>query len=665
VGVLLPVVIGWTILAFVRQVRYQRSLVDNVRVSAANTGEIIEGSLQHAMLTNDFGDLYEMVIDIGAQARVKQLFLLDKGGRVLVSTDAAQVDTTIDLENETCQTCHQYEAASRNESVILDADGGARVFRNVNAIENSAECTGCHDAGDAVLGVLITDLDMSSVDRVLAADRRRNLLWSLGSVLLVTGTVHLLMSRLVIDPLERLVHGMRRVSAGDLDVQVPSQSSDETGELTRSFNEMVGGLRERDALEGRLKERTEALQAQTERLSVLNALAEAVSQSLDIDKILDSTLRTLHELLHVRASWVVLRNDEHDAFELVAGHGLPEGIDRSQVLCAWDQSTCSDVYAAGESKILQDVQAQGCPMVERFRREGFHARVCVPLHSKDRVLGVMSLVGSAQDGAFSLGQDTLDLLNAVGQQVGMAIENAQLYAELRREEMLRRHLLERTMTAQEEERKRIALELHDQTGQILTSLIMTLGVLGEADSLSAVREHVADVREMAAQVLKEVHDLALELRPSVLDDLGLLAALRDLHKAFRDRFRFPIDFQVLGLDARRLPAHIETALYRIVQEALTNVARHARAHGVSVLLECRRSAVKLIVEDDGVGFDVLAAQHAGSRERLGLYGMRERASLVGGQLTIESSPGMGTAVYVEIPLDRGEDCRGQDPIAGC
>jgi signal transduction histidine kinase len=428
---------------------------------------------------------------------------------------------------------------------------------------------------------------------------------------------------------------------------------------------MVGGLRERNALERRLQDRTAALQAQTERLSMLNALAETVSQSLDIDLILDSALTKLHELLNVRASWVVLRTNGHDAFEFAAGHGLPEGMGSAQVLCAWDQSSCSEVFAAAEARVLRDPMGQGCRLVEHFQREGHSSRVCVPLQSKDRVLGVLSVVGDAQDGGLALDRDMLELLNAVGRQVGMAVENAQLYAELQGEQVLRRHLLERTLTAQEEERRRIALELHDQTGQILTSLIMTLGMLGEADSLSAVHAHVSEVREMAAQVLREVHDLALELRPSILDDLGLLPALRALHKDFQDRFHLPVDFQVLGLDSRRLPAHIETALYRIVQEALTNVARHARARGVSVLLECRSREVRLIVEDDGIGFDVAAAMRAGSRERLGLYGMRERASLVGGTLTIESSPGTGTAVYVEMPLDEGVEGRGQDPSAGC
>jgi signal transduction histidine kinase len=161
---------------------------------------------------------------------------------------------------------------------------------------------------------------------------------------------------------------------------------------------------------------------------------------------------------------------------------------------------------------------------------------------------------------------------------------------------------------------------------------------------------VPELRALVSRILQDVHDLALELRPSVLDDLGLLAALRHLHKEAQDRFRLPVDLQVLGLDGERLPSEVETALYRIVQEALTNIARHANAHSVSVLLERRGASLKLIVEDDGHGFDVASMMSSHSRDRLGLYGMRERASLLDGTLTIESSSGMGTAIYVEIPL---------------
>ena len=219
--------------------------------------------------------------------------------------------------------------------------------------------------------------------------------------------------------------------------------------------------------------------------------------------------------------------------------------------------------------------------------------------------------------------------------MGIAVEKVSLYEKVRREETLRRHLLERVMTVQEEERKRIALELHDQIGQPLTSLIMTLGMLSEANSLQEAKSRVHELRDVVSQILQEVHDLALELRPSMLDDLGLLAALRHLHKEFQDRFRLPVDLQVLSLDGRRLPSDVETALYRIVQEALTNVARHAHASGVGVLLEKRGGAVKFIVEDDGDGFDVPSLTPSGQlgERRLGLYGMQERAALLGGTFT--------------------------------
>jgi signal transduction histidine kinase len=258
-----------------------------------------------------------------------------------------------------------------------------------------------------------------------------------------------------------------------------------------------------------------------------------------------------------------------------------------------------------------------------------------------------------------------DLLTAVGRQIGVAVENASLYGELRRTERLRRQLMERAIELQEEERRRIARELHDQTSQRLTSVLMTLGILAEAKSLEETRAHVSDLRAAVGQTLEEVHDLALELRPRLLDELGLVAALRHDLGEFRDRFHIPIDLQVVGLDRGRLPSRVETALYRIAQQALVNVARHAHAQNVGVLLEDRGSLVVLIVEDDGVGFDVeeVMGSHV-QQTNLGLYGMRERASLLGGRLTIESTLGGGTSVFAEIPLEREERSSDQDPTVG-
>ncbi|HXF84891.1 MAG TPA: HAMP domain-containing protein [Anaerolineales bacterium] len=218
--------------------------------------------------------------------------------------------------------------------------------------------------------------------------------------------------------------------------------------------------------------------------------------------------------------------------------------------------------------------------------------------------------------------------------------------ELRRErETLRRQLMEKVIATQEDERRRIARELHDSTSQNLTSLIVGLRMMEAQCVHCPSPTKAADLRQLASHTLEEVHDLSMRLRPRVLDDLGLAAALERLAHEWQARYKIPVDV-VIQLD-ERLPGEIETALYRIVQEALTNIARHAQAKSASILVEKRGGSVRAIVEDDGVGFDPSA--QLGERH-LGLLGMRERAELLGGTLTIESAPQSGTSVFIEIPL---------------
>ena len=219
--------------------------------------------------------------------------------------------------------------------------------------------------------------------------------------------------------------------------------------------------------------------------------------------------------------------------------------------------------------------------------------------------------------------------------------------DLRRErEILRRQLLERVITTQEEERKRIARELHDSTSQTLTSLMVGLRVMETTCPDCQIQEQARDLRDVAAQTLDEVHALAMQLRPRVLDDMGLSAALQRLVSDWQARHKIPVDLLITIGDAR-LPGSIETALYRIIQETLTNVARHAQAKSVSVLVERRGENIVAVIEDDGAGFDPNAVQ---DQQSLGILGINERAELLGGKLTIESTPGSGTSVFVEIPL---------------
>jgi signal transduction histidine kinase len=159
------------------------------------------------------------------------------------------------------------------------------------------------------------------------------------------------------------------------------------------------------------------------------------------------------------------------------------------------------------------------------------------------------------------------------------------------------------------------------------------------------------LQDLSDEIGREVHHIALELRPTALDDFGLHAALLNYVTEWSDRSEIEVDFHTGGLDKQRLPPQVETTLYRIVQEALTNVIKHAHAKRVSVILEHRPDHVLAIVEDDGEGFDTEAVMNSASVDpRLGLLGMRERAALVGGTLEIETSPGSGTTVFVRIPL---------------
>ncbi|MFW6042564.1 MAG: ATP-binding protein [Chloroflexota bacterium] len=230
----------------------------------------------------------------------------------------------------------------------------------------------------------------------------------------------------------------------------------------------------------------------------------------------------------------------------------------------------------------------------------------------------------------------------------MASGLAKLDAVRSEREQLRRQLLEGVIAAQEEERRRIARELHDSTSQSLTSLKLGLQNVAHVCQGLEVEAQLEQLRCEAGHILDDVHALAVQLRPTVLDDLGLKAAVERLVKEWGKRHQTLADGFV-HLRDERLSGGVETAIYRIVQEALANVAKHARADSVSVLVEQRAGDVITIIEDDGIGFDVTKGVDQG---RLGLLSMKERAELLGGSLTIESRPDKGTSVFVTIPAIR-------------
>ena len=224
-------------------------------------------------------------------------------------------------------------------------------------------------------------------------------------------------------------------------------------------------------------------------------------------------------------------------------------------------------------------------------------------------------------------------------------ENSQLLNELNSKNSRLEQLLHHAISAQEAERKRLARELHDETGQSLTSILLRLKVLQSETDPEVIQDRLNGLRYLTSQTLEEVRRLALDLRPMALDDLGLVPAIRWYVQQYAERNSLAIKLNVAE-NIQRLPADLEIVLYRAVQEGLTNITRHAQAQHATVNLERLASSVWLTITDDGKGIQ----PGSNNRGGMGLEGMRERVMLVGGQLRLDSTPGVGTQIMVELPV---------------
>jgi len=229
-------------------------------------------------------------------------------------------------------------------------------------------------------------------------------------------------------------------------------------------------------------------------------------------------------------------------------------------------------------------------------------------------------------------------------------------SERERAEDLRNRLIQEAVTAQEEERRRIARELHDEAGQSLTALLVGLRTIEESRTIAEAAELAQRLRGIAAQTLDEVGRLSRGLHPSILDEVGLPTAVTRQVQEFAKLHGVAVDVRIEGLDSELLPPLLQSTVYRILQEALTNVARHAGARSVSVRLVRDKATVELRVQDDGAGFGAAAPVEAAAGDRgdrhLGLQVMRERAALLGGSVEVESRAGAGTTITAHLPVRR-------------
>ncbi len=389
----------------------------------------------------------------------------------------------------------------------------------------------------------------------------------------------------------------------------------------------------------------EALRRRNLELAALNEIGQAITSTLDMQEALALITGHTTRLMGVAATSLLLYDEARGDLWFAAGSGAGADFVLGRRL-AVGQGVAGWVVQHGEPALVPDV-SRDSRWFDGFDREsGFATRsiLCVPLRTRERIIGALEVINK-ESGPFD--REDLWLLSSLAAPVATAVENARLFEEVRagreRLQTLSRWLVE----MQEAERGRVARELHDETGQILSSLLLGLSMLGlEAGQPEAVTARVAELEHLVNEMLENLHRLAMNLRPVALDYLGLAAAVEQHVEIFSRQHDLDVQFEAIGLDGERFSPAMETALYRIVQEALTNVVRHAQATRVDILLERRGDRIVVIVEDDGVGFDPEAVMQD---DRLGLLGLRERAEMLGGTLVIESAAETGTTVSVEVP----------------
>jgi two-component system sensor histidine kinase DegS len=278
-----------------------------------------------------------------------------------------------------------------------------------------------------------------------------------------------------------------------------------------------------------------------------------------------------------------------------------------------------------------------------FVEAGLASVAVVPIVSGDRTFGALSVLSIDKVRSFS--ERDITVLTSIGRQAAIAIENAYLYENMR-------FYARKITQAQESERRRIARELHDDTIQSLIGLSRQMEALatGEDGLPASAAQRVGGLQAATSEVIQQVRRFSQDLRPSILDDLGLLPTLEELTTELNRQDGLQAEFRVAG-EERRLSSEAELILFRIAQEALNNVRKHARATKVVTVMEMSASAVQMTVEDDGIGFKPpTLADHPAVASRLGLIGMHERARLLSGTLVIDSAPGQGTKVIVNVPV---------------
>ncbi len=480
VGLIALLTFTMTILFIVQYYHHQKRMIVNLQERVIpNLTQMVNEVLKSSMISKNMNEMKYILEVVDKYPDVKNIFILDRVGKIFISINDEEIGKTIPMDDPTCKICHHQTTEALNKTVIYSSPKGEKVFRNVNPIYNQRECFPCHKPEDKITGVLVTDFTLSHIDRQLRSELGENIFLLFFAVGISSLALSIAMNHLVIKRLRSFVEAVSLFGQGHFNRKITFKGDDEIKRLAVHFNLMAKKL------------------------------------------------------------------------------------------------------------------------AQKMRQE--------------------------------------------------------------------RKYLSQIIETQENERRRISRELHDEIGQALTAIKFNLDRIEKElpQNLPLLTERLEETKSLSKQTLAAMRQLSIDLRPTMLDDLGLIPTLRWYIQTFSNRMNIHSHFEAIGM-GERLPAQIETAFYRIIQEALNNIAKHSGADHIEISLEKRDSTLYASVIDNGKGFDLEEVLHPESPKRgFGLIGMQERVTLLGGQIDIQSKPGLGTHIYINVPYPEAvkEDEEDTGPVS--
>lgn len=419
--------------------------------------------------------------------------------------------------------------------------------------------------------------------------------------------------------------------------ELEKRVSERTHELTQSNQALQKEIEERERAEVQMR-------AYLARVEALARVAERLNLRLDLGAVLKTLCQETAQTLHTEGSAVLLYDEETELLEYAADFGAPDEL-RNEFTPIPFELIKGDMESGNPLVVIPDVQTRiHFPDRELYERVDLRTIAAAPMYNENNLLGVLVTLSFGNVHKFSA--EELSLLQAFANQGAVSIANAGLFEQVHAGRSRLQTLSEKLVDVQEAERRHLARELHDEIGQTLTSLKLKLEMITSSCSEKNKRD-LEWALETITQLMRQVRELSLDLRPSMLDDLGLLPALLHLYERYTNQTSVQVNFQHNGINQRFSPT-IETTAYRVVQEALTNTARYAGVKEVTVRMWCSDNGLEIQVQDNGIGFDIKTITR--TKYTGGLTGMHERVILAGGRLELDSAPGKGTQLSVELPL---------------